>query len=156
MARSSFILLALVICVGCQPGESVTEPSSSPQLPSALVDALPGGGGTPSAEQSERVKAEVGVGKKGRSLDNEEGVGAMIVEPARQLFRFKQKAVFDFQIPQALQLFKANEGRLPNSDDEFMTKIVRANNIQLPELPSGQRYVWDPAEGELMVEKPQS
>ena len=38
---------------------------------------------------------------------------------------------------------------------EFMEKVIQANQIQLPELAAGSKYVWDPEKGELMVERPQ-
>ena len=40
------------------------------------------------------------------------------------------------------------------SHEEFMEKIVQANNIRLPELPEGHRYLYDPTTNELMVERP--
>jgi hypothetical protein len=36
-----------------------------------------------------------------------------------------------------------------------MDKIINTNNLHLPTLPPGQRYVYDPIKGELMVEKPE-
>jgi len=51
-------------------------------------------------------------------------------------------------------LFAATEGRKPNSHEEFMNKIIKFNKIQLPTLPAGEKYVYDPQEGELMVQKP--
>jgi hypothetical protein len=100
---------------------------------------------------TERVKADVGVGKRGQSLEQHSGV---LVEPAKAYFRFEQKAVFQIQLPQALELFKATEGRLPSSHDEFMSRIVQANNIQLPTLRPGEKYIYVPEKGELMVERP--
>jgi hypothetical protein len=91
------------------------------------------------------------VGARGQSLQQHSGV---LVEPAKAFFRVEQRMVFDVQIPQALQLFAATEGRKPNSHDEFMTKIIAANNIQLPRLPPGQKYIYSPEKGELMVERP--
>jgi len=35
-----------------------------------------------------------------------------------------------------------------------MEKVIKANMIQLPELPEGHKYVYDPATKTLMVEKP--
>ena len=54
-----------------------------------------------------------------------------------------------------MQLYKAgNNNQLPKTHDEFMEKIVVANGIELPQLPEGERYVFDPQRGELMVERP--
>ena len=53
-----------------------------------------------------------------------------------------------------MKLFKASEDRAPKSHEEFMEKIIKANNIHLPELPDGQRYQYDPKTEQLMVESP--
>jgi hypothetical protein len=50
-----------------------------------------------------------------------------------------------------MKLFEATEGRKPNSHDEFMSRIVKANNIALPKLQQGRSYRYDPQRGELMV-----
>lgn len=94
-------------------------------------------------------KAGVGVGVRGDSLRNEEGIGKMISAPAVAYFNVREKAVFEIQIPHALNLYKALEGKLPKSHDEFMAKIVRANAIQLPELKPGMQYRYRPDQGEL-------
>ncbi len=78
------------------------------------------------------------MGKRGQSLKNETGVGRFIAQPAMSLFAVEQRMVFQVQIPQALDLYKASNGRLPKSHDEFMTQIIKANNIRLPELPPGK------------------
>jgi hypothetical protein len=50
-------------------------------------------------------------------------------------------------------MYKGLNGSNPKTHDEFMSKIIQENNIQLPELPPGDKYVYDPEKGELMVEK---
>lgn len=97
------------------------------------------------------VKAKPGVGIAGRSLDNEEGI---LVTPAKTLFAVGERMVFEVQIPQALQLFQATEGRKPSSHEEFMSRIVEANRIRLPALPAGHKYQYYPDRGELMVIRP--
>ena len=47
-------------------------------------------------------------------------------------------------ITHALNLFNATEGRYPKSHDEFMEKIVKFNQLTLPELPEGEEYIFDP------------
>lgn len=96
-------------------------------------------------------KAGVGSGKKGRSLDQHEGI---IVTPAKTLFAAKEKIKFEIEIPHALQLYEALEGSAPKTHEEFMEKVIQANNIALPELPEGHKYVYDPMTKTLMVEKP--
>jgi hypothetical protein len=54
-------------------------------------------------------------------------------------------------IAHALNLFNATEGRYPNSYDEFMTRIIKENNIQLPVLPGGKKYQYDVENHQLVV-----
>ncbi len=77
-----------------------------------------------------------------------------IVAPAVALFRTRERAVFEIQIPHAMQLYEALNGKKPVSEEEFFEKIIKTNQIKLPTLPEGQRYVYDPKKGELMVERP--
>lgn len=118
-------------CVGCAP-EAVS--TSAP--PPAEITAQ---------------KAVAGVGKQGQSLRDNTGVAGAISAGPAVLINFKQKAVLEIQIPQALQLFQASEGRFPKSHEEFMEKIVTANRLVLPELPAGAVYRFNPEKGELWV-----
>lgn len=51
----------------------------------------------------------------------------------------------------AVNLFHANEGRYPKDIDEFMEKIIKANNIKLPVLPGGKQYQYDVENHKLVV-----
>jgi hypothetical protein len=55
------------------------------------------------------------------------------------------------EIAHAINLFNAAEGRYPNSYDEFMTRIIKENNIRLPVLPGGKRYQYDVENHKLVV-----
>jgi hypothetical protein len=106
----------------------------------------------PAAEpEVRRDVARVGVGRKGRGYG-----GGLISEPARQYFGIRERLVFDAQIPQALNTYKALDpaGNGPKTHEEFMSKVVGQSGIQLPELPDGQRYVYDAESETLMVERP--
>ena len=137
----------LLGCVQSSQPTAVTPTSASSAAPTAGVVAMPSEAPT----QTVLEKAGVGSGKKGRSLDKHEGI---IVTPAKTLFAAKEKIKFEIEIPHTLQLYKALEGSAPKSHDEFMEKIIKANNISLPELPEGHKYVYDPMTETLMVEKP--
>jgi hypothetical protein len=54
-------------------------------------------------------------------------------------------------IEHAVNLFNASEGRYPNSYDEFMTRIIKENNIHLPALPPGLEYQYDVENHKLVV-----
>jgi hypothetical protein len=107
----------------------------------------------PQPVKLEQVKAGVGVGLKGRSLDGESGI---IVTPVKAFFAAKEKISFEIEVPHALQLYKAlsADGRGPQTHDEFMTNVIEANQIKLPLLPPEHRYVYNPETEELMVERP--
>lgn len=104
-------------------------------------------------EMTQRVKAEVGVGVKGRRLEDERLVKT-IVTPAIALFRTRERVVFEVQIPHAMQIYEGLNGHKPKTQDEFFKEIIEGNRIPLPELPAGERYIYDPEKGELLVERP--
>jgi hypothetical protein len=91
-----------------------------------------------------RKKAEPGVGAK-------TGGG---IYPAATYFKMRETIVFQ-QVEHDLQLYKAeHDNKGPKTHEEFMEKIIKANNIKLPELPEGDRYRYDPKTEQLMVESP--
>jgi hypothetical protein len=57
-------------------------------------------------------------------------------------------------VDQAIALFMATEGRYPKDHDEFMEKVIRANNMKLPVLPNGGQYKYDEQAQTLMVVYP--
>jgi hypothetical protein len=130
---SSLALSLIAWGLGCAP------PAASP--PAAA---------TPPAEVVAQ-QAVAGVGKQGQSLRDDTGVAKMISGPASVLFNTRQKAVLEIQIPHALNLFQATEGRFPKSHEEFMQSIVKANNLVLPELPAGAVYRFNTEKGQLWV-----
>ncbi|MBS0201991.1 MAG: hypothetical protein JSS49_03765 [Planctomycetes bacterium] len=54
-------------------------------------------------------------------------------------------------IEHAVNLYEATEGHYPKDLDEFMEKIIKANNIQLPVLPGGKKYQYDVENHKLVV-----
>jgi hypothetical protein len=148
----------LVTLVGCQP---MAAPPTSETSPAAVQssDAVASEAAAHVSEGNPQgvppsdapVVATAGVGKEGQSLKGESGLGGMIAAPASTLFSVRQRAVFEIKIPQAINLFQGLEGRKPKDHEEFMTKIIQANSIALPELPSGKIYRYHPDDGQLYV-----
>jgi hypothetical protein len=54
-------------------------------------------------------------------------------------------------IEHALNLFNASEGFYPRSHDEFMTRIIKENNIRMPQLPPDLEYQYDLANHKLVI-----
>lgn len=129
-------ILIVIVCImtsGCVPPAEPVRPTA------------------PDAPPTEAVKAEAGVGKQGRSLDGDTGVQQMISGPISTYFKVKEKIAFDLSVKPAIELFKASEGRFPKSHEEFMEKIIKANQIALPALPEGMTYRFHSDVGELWV-----
>ncbi|MAT69490.1 MAG: hypothetical protein CMJ58_08185 [Planctomycetaceae bacterium] len=52
----------------------------------------------------------------------------------------------------AVKLYQAEHGEFPKSNEEFMARIIRANNIVLPQLPDDQEYYYDPDNPDVATE----
>ena len=96
------------------------------------------------------TQAKVGVGKSSQRLDHD-GVQGAVAGPAVAFFRTKEKIAFEIQIPHAMNLYKALNGYGPKSHEQFMKDIIKTNQIELPQLPPGQRYQFDVEKQELWV-----
>ena len=55
------------------------------------------------------------------------------------------------QVTSALELFRATEDRYPKDHEEFMVRIIKENNIQLPVLPYKGQYKYDVEKHELVI-----
>lgn len=55
------------------------------------------------------------------------------------------------QVQRALSFFQATEGRYPKDHNEFMEKVIRANQIKLAVLPGNWVYQYDVQNHELVV-----
>jgi hypothetical protein len=55
------------------------------------------------------------------------------------------------KIKQAMDLYHAENDRYPKDYDEFMTVIIHANNIALPQLPPYQKFGYDEKEHKLII-----
>jgi hypothetical protein len=156
MFRAMAFVSLVVFVVGCGGGDAsrpapavqpvVNAPPPPPPVPT------PGKAPEQKPPETVQVKAERGVGVKGHY--DETGMVRVITTPVASLFAARERMAFDVSIPQALNLFKAQEGRPPKSNEEFMERIIKENNIALPKLPEKHRYIYDPKTEQLMVEKP--
>ena len=54
-------------------------------------------------------------------------------------------------IQHALDLYRAEHDRYPKDYDEFMSEIIKANNIALPQLPEYQKYGYNATEHKLVI-----
>jgi hypothetical protein len=133
------------------PPGTTTENASST---SATQQPAGGGDQSPANDPNmETVKAGGGVGIKGRSLDQHEGI---IVTPVKTYFRAKERIVFEIELPHALNLYIATEGEGPKDYADLQAKVIEPNNIHLPALPPGHRYDYNAETHELVVVRPKA
>lgn len=139
---------ALVTFVGCKPEEEIKREE---ELAAAQKKAEAEKSNQPPMENQ---VAKVGVGVKGNSLDSisDNDARNIIAGPAKAYFNTKEKIVFEIQLPHAVDLYQAEHGRYPRSHEEYMDKIVKFNQIKLPELPKKMVYRYHPDTNELWVE----
>ena len=84
---------------------------------------------------TERIKAQAGVGIKGRSLDQYEGI---VVTPVKAYFAGKERAFFDIEFPGNYRLWRI-ENEAPKDFDDLKAKFSRSARInRTPAKASGQ------------------
>jgi len=145
LAASSLLVVALLMGCDQPPFAQPAPPPPVAVTPQPAPPVMP---------MTDSVKADVGSGQRGRSLDQYEGA---VVTPVKAIFSTEEYLAYNVSVVQALNLFEAENGRRPKDHTEFMEKIIKPNNIKLPVLPEGQSYRWDPTQGEkgeLMVDRP--
>jgi len=107
----------------------------------------------PQEETTERVKAEKGVGIKGRSLDQYEGV---VVTPVKAYFAARERIFFEIEFKGNYDRWRASADKAPQDYDELKAQFLDPLGLtgKLPKLPPGHKYVWDGTAEELQVERP--
>ena len=158
---SAFSLVCL--CMFCASGCDLAKPQNKGQeKPAVQNDQLPievppnppeQGQNVPAqtADNTVTVPAAPGMSGKG-NYGTPTGNNPMeiITVPISTMFRVQDQVVL-FQIQDAVNKFRAEHDRFPASHEEFMEKIIRANNIQF-RLPPGHEFVYEG--GELKIRKP--
>lgn len=129
----------VVISIGCGPGKTKPKVKRDGGDDSSTVEA--------DDKKHKQVKAKAGVGKQGRKIKDREGLFAT---PVKAYFKARDKITF-MQAEKALQLFEGLNQRYPESHEEYMEKVIQANNLTLPKLPEGDYYEYDVKKKQLMV-----
>jgi len=168
----SFLFICTLFVCGCDLAQPKNKRQSQPDTQQAnepqqqdtpQVADLAEGSAQPTTPQDNQTvqeyditKAQVGDAARGRSLTQTatgERATEIITAPLTAMFRTQQRIVLQ-QIEGGKNFFRGEHGRLPNSHEEFMEKIIAANNIKLPQLPPNEEYFYDAADGELKVKRP--
>ncbi len=122
--------LVLLICIGC-----------------GKVESKPAGDSVFGKKTQDIGKFD---GNKANQVVSDQSIHATdpVTGPLSAYAPMMEK-ISKIEIDHALNLFNATEERYPASYEEFMEKIIKANNIQLPVLPYKGHYEYDVANHEL-------
>ncbi len=149
VAVAILAVLGLTGCSGEDPFDTGSTRSAAPESMGITTDTVESAGAPVSKQESpapKREEAKAGVTGRG-----DYGGGFGTASLAARV-RIQEKMEF-LQVDQALNLYKATNGDLPKTHEEFMEKIIKANQINLPTLREGDKYIYDPEKGQLMVDK---
>lgn len=146
------LLVPLLVLTGCEEPRHVGKRS---------------GGGASAVEHAPAKPAEPEfiVGKRTQDIKNlsaqDQNDGARQVEPritSKDPITLPGNAYVSMigrtsilSIEHAMNLYHAANDRYPKDYDEFMTDIIKANNISLPQLPVYQEYAYDEQEHKLVI-----
>jgi hypothetical protein len=95
------------------------------------------------------VPAKTGVGAQGRYKES-----GLVITPIKAYFRTQQRTELEMKVPHAMNLYVAEHGHFPKTPEDFQRDIIQFNQVRLPRLPPGHRYVYDAKRGQLLVEQP--
>jgi hypothetical protein len=167
MQRVAAVLATMVLCSGCEPTRTaapgVDHGKKKPETVVAKPPEFAPLPGSPEAEaeaaaaaraaqkpEVEMIREYARAGVSGRDKYD----ASIVFTPMHANFSLKEQAIFDLQIPKAMELFQGVHNRKPNSHAEFMREIIQKSNIRLPRLSEGARYIYDPEIGEFLIERP--
>ncbi len=123
--------------LGCAPPETVKKPPAVEQL-----TPLPDPNEPPSPiTVDDFVKGQI-------LRDSKHSMSRMV----GAIPTTEQKLLLEVQIPQAMELFRAQDrkGKYPLDHDSFMKSIIEANQLKLPELRRGYEYWYDGETAQLL------
>ncbi len=150
--------LGLILVAGCDQPTGSTRPRSSTNAPVVAADPAP------EPAQPDPNKPREILGKRTqdiRDIEAEKKSGGVVTQPritAKDPITIQGNAYVSIvgqaailNIQHALDLYKAETGEFPKTTEEFMEKIIKANNIALPKLPFYQEYGYDAPNHKLVI-----
>ena len=135
------LTLELALLLGC----SRTEPARPSSPPQPAVNVPPPPPPPPPAETAGNGAKE-GRGGRGREGPLATAVGADRHAVASYFCR-PRAAGLRHSNPRGHETLQGHRRPVPKSHEEFMERIIKENHINLPQLPEGHRYVYDPKRG---------
>lgn len=154
--RNALVFALLVLAFGCQPSQpgggnaGGGNPAVGNTGGGSVADKM---GENAAAAPAQKVfpaqRANANVCKLGAKLRDNSDAQKMITGIPGALLDVKVGTIFEIQIPQAIQLYKAEHGRVPKNHAEFVARVLEPNQLKLPELVDGMVYQFNPEKEEL-------
>lgn len=94
--------------------------------------------------------------EKVAALEERTDYGQGLITSSLSAYRDATDQIEKIKIDRGLQLYSTKNGGPPQTHEEFMKEIIEKEKVNLPELPEGERYRFDPNEGPhgtLMIER---
>ena len=128
------VCIAVLLTFGCEAKQAQEKPKLEPIVGKTTQDI---------GEFDPNAGEEVDDGK----------VELNMVTGAAGAYGSLVQKVSNINVVQAVNLFYGAEGRYPEDHEEFMTEVIKKNNIRLAMLPHGSAYKYDVENHELVVVK---
>ena len=166
---TSLLILALGMIFGCEPPKIDPQARSNGGPPepmyakaSPAAEAAPNTDG-PEEKRPPRVAPSAPPNKtmkldrlKPQDATGDGTLGDLILIPLRTYSKVRV-TIDDIQIKSQLNIFRATNGGKPKDFAEYKKEILDPINLQLPELPPGDRYLYLPdqgRDGEVVIGSP--
>ena len=133
------IVLGLIITAGCSDIMTKSDDAKAKERPKHVL--------MPKASQDiDEFKGDQEVVVPDVEVTNPYTAGLEAYEPVKQ-------QLAQLNIQHSVRLFHALEGRYPKDHDEFMQRVIKENNVRLPQIGRGYEYQYDVANHELKIVK---
>jgi len=147
--------LPLLAAIGCEAPElpaSATAPAPAPAAEPAKEEPVMVAG-APGQELPEDETPVTDIPRKFNSHDPIKGrrsrrAGGYLGATAGAKF-YAEFQMMILNVDHANQLYWAEKGDWPQTQDEFMKNVIEFNQVKLPEIPADEEYCYVPEQGEL-------
>ena len=144
--RLLFTLLALLaFTAGCEVPEVDFPEATAPVADVADVESEPP---TATADPHKATGLDP---KKGKLSRKEGGYLGSVLGGGM----YAQHQVVFLNIEHAINIDYGLNGDFPKSHEEFMERVIKFNQITLPELDEGDEYLYDPEDHTLKIFRPE-
>jgi hypothetical protein len=139
------LVVALALIVGCEEERNVGDKPKAQAAPPAKDTFIVG-------KRTQEIKNAAAELRKGGATEATTKITAKdpITLPGNAYVTMIGRTSI-LNIEHAVDLYRATNDRYPKDYEEFMTEIIKSNNIALPQLPYYQKYGYDEKEHKLVI-----